>query len=361
MIPVNRPKIWGSEIDIIKEAIDDGWISSESPYSKRLETEFAKACDRKYGVAVSNGTVALELALKVLNISEGDEVIIPSHMIVSLLNSILRVGATPVFIDSSLHDWNLDIDLLPEKITERTKAIIAPHTYGLAADMVRLSKIAKENNVYLIEDFAQAIGNKFDSGMAGSFGDVSCCSLYANKNITSGEGGFCLTDDESIAEKIRWYSNLCFEPNERFKHFEIGSNYRLSGLQSAFALGQLRHIDEANDMRISNGNYYRERIDPEKFTLPSVKNSMGKNHYWVFGLLVKGRHTAAQLSSYLLEHGIQTRPFFFPLEQQPLLKRNHPHCRISSYLREKGLYIPSGLGNTLDEFDFVIEKLNKYE
>ena len=360
MIPVNRPKIWGSEIAIIKEAIDDGWISSESPYSKRFETEFAKTCDRKYGVAVSNGTVALELALQALNISEGDEVIIPSHMIVSLLNSILRVGATPIFVDSSLHDWNLDIDLLPEKINERTKAIIAPHTYGLAADMVRLSKIAKENNVYLIEDFARPLEISSTAEWP-VHSAMFCCSFYANKNITSGEGGFCLTDDESIAEKIRWYSNLCFEPDERFKHFEIGSNYRLSGLQSAFALGQLRHIDETNAMRISNGNYYRERIDPEKFTLPSVKNSMGKNHYWVFGLLVKGHHTAAQLSSYLLENGIQTRPFFFPLEQQPLLKRNYPHCSNSSYLREKGLYIPSGLGNTLDEFNYVIEKLNKYE
>lgn len=361
MIPVNRPKIWGSELDIITEAIGDGWISSESPYSKRFETEFSRICNRKFGVAVSNGTVALELALQALNVGEGDEVIIPSHMIISLLNAILRVGATPVFIDSSLHDWNLEVASIPDRINERTRAIIAPHTYGLAVDMAKLSKIAKENNLFLIEDFAQAIGNKFDSGIAGSFGDISCCSFYANKNITTGEGGFCLTDDEGIAEKIRWYSNLCFEPNERFKHFELGSNYRLSGLQSAFALGQLRHIEEANAIRISNGNYYRKRIDPEKFILPPVENTMGKNHYWVFGLMVKGNHTATQLSNYLLENGIQTRPFFFPLEQQPLLKKNYEHCENSTLLREKGLYIPSGLGNSLDEFDYIIEKINEYE
>jgi perosamine synthetase len=250
-IPVNVPLLNGNERKYLNECIDSGWISSEGPFVKKFEDEFAKLVNKKYAISVTSGSSALEAAISALDLNEGDEVILPTFTIISCVTPLIRLGVVPVFIDSNVDTWNMDVSQIEDKITSKTKAIMAVHIFGLPVDMDPLIKLSKEYGLLIIEDAAQAIGLEYKGRPCGSFGDISTFSFYSNKLITSGEGGMIVTDNEELAERCRSLRNLCFQPAKRFVHDEMGWNFRMTNLQAAVGLAQLERLSESNTKLLS--------------------------------------------------------------------------------------------------------------
>ncbi len=243
-IPVSKPLLDGNEMKYLQECLETGWISSEGPFVQRFETEFAAVADRRYGIAVSSGSAALDVAVAALGLRPGDEVIMPTFTIISCAQALVRAGVVPLLIDNDPRTWNMDLNQIEGLITERTRAIMAVHIYGLAVDMLRLTELAARHNLRIIEDAAQAIGQHCHGRPCGSFGELSVFSFYSNKHITTGEGGMVVTNDGALAERCRNLRNLCLRPEERFRHEELGWNYRMTNLQAALGCAQLERLPE---------------------------------------------------------------------------------------------------------------------
>ena len=273
-IPVNEPLLDGNEKLYLNDCIKSGWISSDGPYVKRFEDKVAKVVGRKYGISVSNGSSALDLAIAVLDISKGDEVILPSHTIISCASAIYRSGATPGVGDCCEKTYNMTVDNIIPKMTSRTKAIMVVHIYGITVDIDPIIQLAKKNNILIIEDAAEMMGQTYKDNPCGSFGQISTFSFYANKHVTTGEGGMVLTDDENLAEKCKYYRNLCFKDSHRFQHEHLGWNLRLTNLQAAVGLAQIEQLDKFIKIKKSIGARYNELLkDIDCFQLP-VKNRL---------------------------------------------------------------------------------------
>ena len=288
MIPVNEPLLDGNEKKYLMECIDTGWISSEGPFIRKFEEQFARRVGRTHAVAVANGTAALDIAVESLGIGPGDEVILPTFTIISCIVQIVRSGATPVLVDSDPVTWNMDVDQVAAKITSRTKAIMAVHIYGLPVDMNPLIALAKLHNIKLIEDAAQMHGQSYMGKPCGSLGDVSTFSFYPNKHITTGEGGMVVTDDDELAEKARSLRNLCFQANKRFVHERLGWNYRMTNLQAALGLAQLERLDEFVCRKREMGLRYSNLLSElPGIQLPLAQTEYAENIYWVYGLLLE--------------------------------------------------------------------------
>ena len=356
MIQVNVPTIYGEEIELVLESLKSGWVSSESPYLLEFEKQMAIFSNRKHAIAVANGTAALEIAAQVIGIKPGDEIIMPSFTIISCPQSVTKLGAKPVLIDS-LHDtWNMDTAQIENRITVKTKAIMVVHMYGLTTNMDEIERIAKKYKIQIIEDASEAIGQSWKNKPCGSFGNISTYSFYANKHISTGEGGMILTNDDDFAEKSRYYRNLCFNKERRFKHDDIGWNYRMTGMQAAFGLGQLRNIKKTIKRKKEIGKIYNSIIpDSDRYSKPLLKNLGSENHYWVYGIVLNPNKSinASSIMMKLESKGIGSRPFFYPIHLQPVYKKlgmfefeSHPN---SENLSEFGFYLPSGTGNTNDE------------
>jgi perosamine synthetase len=353
MIPVNIPRVTQGDIDSVVASLKDGWISGEGPVVSEFESIVARTAGRKFGVAVSNGSDALDLAFRAIDLKPGDEVILPSFTIISCLAPILRMGLVPVFIDADSETWNMDIKALPRALTKKTKAILAVHIYGLAADMDPILKFANEHNLLVIEDSAEAHGLFYKGRPCGSMGDVSTFSFYANKNVTTGEGGMVLTDNEDLADRLRFLRNLTFRAERRFVHDELGWNMRLSSLQAALGTSQVKRLSQSVHRRRHIAAAYREAMEG----IPGIKfqalSSHGdENGYWVVGMTLEGHENfshASEVMSALAQAGVGTRPFFYPLHKQPLLGSGYEFkvigdLAVSSHLGEKGFYVPNGLG-----------------
>jgi perosamine synthetase len=362
-IPVNTPLITKEDTDYVTKAVSEGWISGEGKYVAEFEEAMGLLCKRNHAIAVSNGSVAIDLVIESLGIGRGDEVILPSFTIISCLAQILRNGATPVFVDALPDTWNMDVSQVESLISPKTKAIMAVHTYGLPVDMDPLIDLAAKHGIPIIEDAAEAHGLEYKGRVAGSMGLVSTFSFYANKNITTGEGGMVLTDDGALASKIRTLRNLAFMPEKRFFHEELGWNSRMSSIQAALGTSQIKRIHSINKRRREIGETYQEAFSTLKsVVLPVSHTDYAENKYWVFGLTIRADfdRTAAQIMKELEEKGIGTRPFFHPLHNQPLLlkyvwdiaKQDLP---VSSYLGSKGFYIPNSLGLRKDEVDRIVD------
>jgi perosamine synthetase len=362
-IPVNRPLLNGSEKKYVLEALDSGWISSDGPFVEEFEKKFSKKVNRKYGIAVSNGSAALDIAVKSLGISAGQEVIMPTFTIISCALAVIRNGAKPVFVDCYQDTWNMNIEEIESKITSRTAAIMPVHIYGLPVDMFPLIKIAEKYNLAIIEDAAEAHGQTYFGKPCGSFGELSTFSFYANKHITTGEGGMIVTDDFELAEKCKKLRNLCFEPEKRFIHYDIGWNYRLTNLQAALGLAQIENLDKIINRKKILGQKYQDLLSNNHYIQTPVRRKDGyDNHYWVFGLVLKPEHkkTAKMIMESLNSEGIGTRPFFWPMHKQPILNdfANTPFP-VSEMISDFGFYLPSGVGTTDDEIEVVVNKLQK--
>ena len=273
-IPVNEPLLNGNEKKYLNECIDTGWISSEGPFVKRFEEEFSARMGRKYGIAVCNGTAALDVAVEALGVGPGDEVILPTFTIISCILQIVRSGATPVLVDSDPETWNMDVSQIEEKITSRTKAIMVVHIFGLPVDMDPVLDIAQRYGLKIIEDAAEMIGQTYKGKPCGSFGDISTFSFYPNKHVTTGEGGMLLTDDEELAEVCRSLRNLCFQSQKRFVHERLGWNLRMTNLQAALGLAQLERLDEHVKIKQEMGKKYDQLLAHTcgiQLPLPSTK------------------------------------------------------------------------------------------
>ena len=365
-IPVNEPLLDGNEKRYLNECIDTGWISSEGPFVKQFEEQFAARVGRKHGIAVSNGSAALDAAVAALRIGPNDEVILPAFTIISCAAAIIRSGAIPIVVDCDPLTWNMDVARVEAKITRKTKCIMVVHIYGLPVDMDPIVQLASRYGLRVIEDAAEAIGLKYKGKPCGSFGDISAFSFYPNKHITTGEGGMLVTDDEDLAERCRSLRNLCFKAGKRFVHEELGWNFRMSNLQAALGVAQLEKLDEHIGRKREIGRRYNALIkDVPGLQLPQSKTGYADNIYWVYGLVLKDEVSfdAEEAMKRLAERNIGTRPFFWPMHEQPVFRKmgifKDETYPVAERLARRGFYIPSGLALTDRQMDIVADGLRE--
>lgn len=358
-VPVNQPLLDGKEREYLDECITTGWISSEGPFVQRFEEEFAARVGRKYGIAMCNGSVAIEAVVAALRLGPGDEVILPTFTIISCIAPIIRAGATPVLVDSDPATWNMCVEQAAEKITPRTRAIMVVHIYGMPVDMDPILALAATHGLQIIEDAAEAHGQTYRGRSCGSFGDLSTFSFYPNKHITTGEGGMVLTDDPDLAQRCRQLRNLCFVPSRRFVHNELGWNFRMTNLQAALGVAQLERLDEFVMRKRRMGASYTSLLRGQaSIDLPVEQTAFAKNIYWVFGVVLKDSvpYEAAEVMKRLSERGVGSRPFFWPMHEQPILKQlglfigeAYP---VAERIARRGFYLPSGLALSADDITY---------
>ena len=363
MIPVCTPLIGRREAAYVMSCLRDNWISSSGKYLNLFEEKFSAYCGKKYGIATTNGTAALHLALAALGVGPGDEVIMPSFTIASTAFATLYCGAKPVLVDSEPETWNMDARQIEKKITKRTKIIMPVHIYGNPCAMGAIMQIAKKHKLYVIEDAAEAHGAEFNGKRAGGIGDAGCFSFYGNKIITTGEGGMVVTDDKKLAQRCRSLKNLSFLKKKRFWHEEIGFNYRMTNIQAALGLAQFEQIETFVKKRRNNARIYHSLLSGIKgLTLP-VERKGTKNVYWMYGFLVEKSFgmNRGRLMQKLHEKGIETRTFFFPMHRQPVLKKMGLFARerypVAEGISQKGLYLPSGSGLKRQEIEYICDTI----
>ncbi len=365
MIPVNEPLLHPSASAYVDECMRTGWISSEGRFIREFEQPWAEYCGAKHGVAVSSGTTALQVAVSALRLEPGDEVIMPAFTIISCALATVETGAVPVLVDSDPRTWCMDVRQIAGKITPRTRAVMPVHIYGHPVDMDPVLELAEEHRLFVVEDAAEAHGAQYKGRRAGGLGDMGCFSFCANKIITTGEGGMVVTSSDEHAERIRSLRNLAFRNDRRFYHTELGHNYRLTNLQAAIGLSQVECIDEHLQRKRRMGMAYTERLrDLPELELP-VQEPWATNVYWMYGVVLADHvpFEATEFALRLRAEGIDTRPFFIGMHEQPaLLDRGlfggecHP---IAERIARTGLYLPSGLTLTEGQIENVCETMRK--
>ena len=374
MIPVNEPVIGPREMEYVEECLKTGWISSAGRFISEFETIWASYCGVEHGVAVSNGTHALQIALRAIGLEPGDEVIMPSFTIISCALGVVYNEAVPVLVDSEPVTWCMDVSQIEAKITDRTRAIMPVHIYGHPVDMDRVRELAKAYDLLVIEDAAEAHGAEYltNKGLeaenwvrAGSMGDLSTFSFYANKLITTGEGGMVLTDDASLADHLRTLRNMSYRADRRFWHTELGFNFRMTNLQAAVGLGQAERIDEIVEHKRWMGTAYSERLAGILGLKLPVEQPWARHVYWMYALELEQAAglDAAQFALKLRELGVQTRPFFVGMHEQPVLRARGlfegEQYPIADRISRQGLYLPSGMALTEGQLDQVCEAVRE--
>ncbi len=365
MIPVFEPIISEDEIAMVVDALRKGEVSGTfGKYIDDFESEFAAYVGCKFGVAVNSGTSALHLAVAALDLERGDEILVSASTNIATALAALHNGVIPVPVDSEPETWNLDLDLIEGLITPKTKAIIPVHLYGHPVDMDRLMEIANKHNLIVIEDCAESHGATVRGRMTGSFGQMACFSFYANKVITTGEGGMITTNDEDYAERLRLLRNLAFI-NPRFRHELAGFNFRMPGFVAALGLAQFRKIQKIVDEKRRVAHSYNEKLkNIPGLQLPPEKD-WAKNVYWMYGIVVKPEFGISRdkLTEALNERGIQTRTFFCPMNQQPVLEKmegfRKTPCPVADSLWETGLYLPSAWNLSEENVSFIADAIRE--
>jgi len=365
-IPIAEPDLAGNEERYVVECIRTGWISSKGKFVEEFEERFASYVGVKHAIAVSSGTTALHLAVAALDLKPGDEVIMPTFTMIACANVARYMGAKPVLVDSEPSTWNVDPSKIEEKITERTKAIMAVHIYGHPSDMDPIVKVAKNYGLYVIEDAAEAHGAEYKGRKVGSIGDIGCFSFYANKIITTGEGGMVVTNDDNIAERVRRLRDQGYNISLRkwLVHDFIGYNYRLTNLQAAVGLAQLERIEEFVKKHRENAYYYNRLLkEIQGITLPP-EAPWAKNVYWMYTILVNEEIlgiTRDDLMKKLEEYGIDSRATFLPIHQQPPYKDMYKHEKypIAELLGRRGINLPSGNTTTKEDIEYVVSALKE--
>lgn len=373
-IPVNEPWICEQDLEYVAECVRTGWISSAGRFIDEFEEKWASYCGRKYGVAVSNGTTALQIAVRCLDLKPGDEVIMPTFTIISCALAVVYNGGIPVLVDSDPGTWCMDVSAIEGRISPRTRAIMPVHIYGHPVDMDEVARIADKHGLQVIEDAAEVHGGEYLAGRAGEeaswrrcggFGSMSCFSFYANKLVTTGEGGMLVTDDAAIAEKARSLRNLCFQPGRRFFHESLGFNFRLTNLQAALGVAQLQRIDQIVARKRRMGAEYNRRLrDLTALQLPA-EEPWARNVYWMYGVVLaeESGMDAAQFAKALKDRGVETRPFFLGMHEQPVFRRQglflDERYPVAETLARQGLYLPSGLALTQEQLSRVCDMVRE--
>jgi perosamine synthetase len=367
MIPVNEPALGEKELEYATECIRTGWISSAGAFIERFETEWAAYCGMKYGNAVSNGSVALQVAVDCLNLAPGDEVIMPSFTIISCAQAVTQAKAVPVLVDSDPRTWCMNVDHVAGRITPRTRAIMPVHIYGHPVDMDPLLELAEKHGLAIIEDAAEVHGAEYLSRRAaqpgwrrcGGMSDLSTFSFYANKLVTTGEGGMVLTNDPRHASRARSLRNLCFRPERRFYHTELGYNFRLTNLQAALGVAQIQRMEQIIARKRWMGAAYTQRLAGIAGLQLPVEEPWARQVYWMYGLILDEStgYDAAGFARRLLEVGVETRPFFLGMHEQPVFQQmglfHGERYPVAERIARQGLYLPSGLGLTEPQMEEV--------
>lgn len=356
--PVYIPLLDGNEKKYVNECIDTSWISSRGHFVSDFEKAFSSYIGVRYATGVCNGTVAIHLAMVALGIKSGDEVIVPTFTYVASANPILMVGATPVFVDSRMDSWQMDPEEIRRKINSRTKAIIAVHLYGHPCDMEPIMAIAKEFNLFVIEDCAEAIGSEYKGKKIGSFGTVACFSFFGNKTITCGEGGMVMTNNEKLYELLCHYKSQGVSREREYWHDVLGYNYRMTNIQAAIGLAQLEKIEEKVDKKIKLGKWYQNHLSDTPLVfhkpLPNVVHT-----YWMCSVLARDAEERISLRKYLADNSIETRPTFPTIHEMPMYEIDEQFPK-GKELSERGINLPSypaleeqdiiNICNTIKEF-----------
>ena len=372
IIPINEPLLDGNEARYLAECIETGWISSEGPFVCKLEEGIAAITRQRHGIAVMNGSVALDVAVTALGIGLGDEVILPTFTIISCAAAITRAGATPVVVDCDPLTWNMDPAQVAAKITKRTKAIMVVHIYGLPVDMDPVMDLAQRHGLKIIEDSAEQIGQVYKSPKSGasapigSFGDIATFSFYANKHITTGEGGMVLTSDDTLAKKCRGLRNHCFQQGRRFVHEDLGWNFRMSNLQAAVGVAQMERLPRTLERKRQIGAWYDELLaDVAGLERMPSTAEFAENIYWAYGVVLKDSvpFDAEEAMRRLGSKGIATRPFFWPMHEQPVFRKmglfNGVSCPVAERIARRGFYVPCGVALGRDQAEQVAAALHQ--
>ena len=360
-IPVANPAFIGNEKKYVDDCMDSGWISSAGKYIELFEAGFAEFCGVKYAVACCNGTVALHLALLALGVRPGDEVIVPTLTFVATPNAVVYCGARPIFADSELETWNLDPKQVEAKITTRTRGIIAVHLYGHSAKMRELSEIADRHNLFLLEDAAEAHGAICDGKIAGSMGDAAAFSFYANKIITTGEGGMVVTNNLALAEHARLLRGQGMDSNRRYWHPVVGYNYRMMNLPAAIGLAQLEQIEQQLEIRSQIARLYTERLRNLAGISLQVEQPWARHVYWMFSIVLDPDIWPERdaVMKMLGEQGIETRPIFYPAHSMPpyLPSGVGEIFPVAERLSANGISLPTWAGLTEADIDRICRTL----
>lgn len=363
IIPVSDPKLDGNELRYLTQCIQSNWISSAGRFVREFEDAFAAAVGCRYGVACSNGTTALHLVLATLGIGPGDEVIIPTFTMIATANAVRYTGATPALVDAERGTWNLDVTQLAGKITPRTRGILLIHTYGHPADMDPILELAERRGLWVVEDAAEAHGARYKDRPVGSLARAASFSFYANKIITTGEGGMVTTNDAEVARIARRLRDHAFSDERHFWHKYLGFNYRMTNMQAAVGLAQTERLEEFVGIRRANAARYTRALSKiPGLTLP-VERPWARNVYWMYGVVVEDAFGISrdELRRRLARRGIETRTFFIPIHIQPIYYELYKGQRypVAEELCQRGLYLPSGATLTEAEVDYVCDSVRE--
>jgi len=374
VIHVNEPLLGQRDLEYVAECVRTGWVSSAGKFIEEFEEKWATYCCRRFGVAVSNGTVALQVAASSLGLKPGDEVIMPSFTIISCALAAIYNDAVPVLVDCDPQTWCMDVQQIKEKITARTRAIMPVHIYGHPVDMDPVLDLAEKHNLAIIEDAAEVHGAEYLSKRGtsqsvwrrcGSFGTLSCFSFYANKLITTGEGGMILTDDPNLAEKARNLRNLCFQAKRRFYHDELGFNFRLTNMQAALGVAQLERIEDIIARKRWMGREYSRQLAGVSGLQLPVEEQWARSVYWMYGVVLSETSgmDANAFAEELKKRGVETRPFFLGLHEQPVFHKRELFLRerypVAERISRQGLYLPSGLALTEEQLNKVCQAVHE--
>jgi len=355
MIPIAEPLLGEEELKNITEAVESGWVSSKGKFISEFEEKFAKYCGCFHGIATSNGTASLHLALKALGIKKNDEVIVPTLTFIATANAVTYCGAKTVFVDPHPDYWCMDPEKIEEKITENTKAIIPVHLYGHPCDMDPIMEIVRDHDLYMVEDAAEAHGAEYKGKKVGSFGDISCFSFFANKIITTGEGGMCLTDNDEFADRMRILRDHGMNPNRKYWHDVVGFNYRMTNMQAALGVAQLGKIEQIIEIKRKNADLYDSLLkNMNGITLPP-EEKWAKNVCWMYSVLIEDDYGISRddLMKKLEREGIDSRLLFYPIHTMPPYRNYDGDFPIAEVLSKKGMSLPSSAKLKKEEIEMI--------
>jgi perosamine synthetase len=374
VIPVNEPWLQEEDLESLVECFRSGWISSTGPYLEQFESVWAGYCGVKHGIGVSNGTTALQVAVEAVGVGQGDEVIMPSFTIISCASAVVRAGGKPVLVECDPVTWCMDPTEVARKVTPRTKAIMVVHMYGHPVDVDPIMAVARQHGLKVIEDAAEVHGAQYLSGRTtgsptwkrcGSMGDIATFSFFANKLITTGEGGMLVTNDDELASRSRSLRNLCFQPSRRFLHHEQGHQYRLTNMQAAVGLRQVARMEQIMERKRWAAAEYTKRLSRHTAFQVPAQMDWARSVYWVYGIVLGDEvpFDATEMAQRLADFKIETRPFFLGMHEQPVFHKmglfqgeSYP---VTERIARRGFYVPSGLALTLEQIESVCSAVDQ--
>jgi len=358
-VPIYQPSLSGNEKKYVNECLDSSWISSRGDFIGRFENEFIKYIGSNHAVSVSNGTVALHLALVTLGIGPGDEVIVPSFTYIASVSTICHAGATPVFVDSLYSSWQIDPAQIRKAITSKTRAIMVVHLYGQPCEMDEIVKIAKEFKLFVIEDCAEAFGSEYNGKRVGTFGDIACFSFYGNKTITTGEGGMVVTNDETLWDRAYHLRMHGLAKYREYWHDVLGFNYRMTNICAAIGLAQLEKADEKITAKRKLAQKFMEIL--KEYPVDFHKEVQGTFHtYWMISILVENRNVREKLREQLKSDSIETRPTFYPVHTMPMFSQKYQKLPVAEDIGWRGINLPSFPTISDEQLELIAASFRKF-